>query len=290
MMPPMTGRARSVVRSAALFAAGALCATLVALAVAAGLDTSNIRVTSRDSGTRILGVRPTGVGLPLVGASGTVGAGDYDSALKSYHDSGDYEKDLGAVDGRAGSYLDRKVRGLRHRTARRCARAKRNGLQGAALQRACAKPKLAMVLDIDETSLSNYSCLSSADFKQATAALAQCLVAGTSPAIAPTKTLFDRARAKGVAVFFITGRPDSIPGVRQQTETNLKSAGYDGWKGLVLNPSLGGPTIPYKSGARAEIEKQGYRIVLNVGDQESDLAGGHADRGFKLPNPFYFIG
>ena len=33
----------------------------------------------------------------------------------------------------------------------------------------------------------------------------------------------------------------------------------------------------------------GYRIIANVGDQESDLTGGGADRSFKLPNPFYFI-
>jgi hypothetical protein len=47
--------------------------------------------------------------------------------------------------------------------------------------------------------------------------------------------------------------------------------------------------ITFKSGQRAALEAQGYRIVANVGDQESDLAGGHADRSFKLPNPFYFI-
>lgn len=33
----------------------------------------------------------------------------------------------------------------------------------------------------------------------------------------------------------------------------------------------------------------GFRIIVNVGDQESDLAGGHAERAFKLPNPFYII-
>ena len=49
-------------------------------------------------------------------------------------------------------------------------------------------------------------------------------------------------------------------------------------------------TVPYKSGERAKIEQRGYRIIANVGDQESDLQGGHADRAFKLPNPFYFIG
>jgi hypothetical protein len=29
--------------------------------------------------------------------------------------------------------------------------------------------------------------------------------------------------------------------------------------------------------------------VVNIGDQFSDLAGGFAERVFKLPNPYYFI-
>ena len=48
-------------------------------------------------------------------------------------------------------------------------------------------------------------------------------------------------------------------------------------------------TVQYKTGARKDIEAQGYRIVVNVGDQFSDLVGGHADRGYKLPNPFYYL-
>jgi len=30
-------------------------------------------------------------------------------------------------------------------------------------------------------------------------------------------------------------------------------------------------------------------FILNMGDQESDPAGGYADVTFKLPNPFYYI-
>jgi hypothetical protein len=33
----------------------------------------------------------------------------------------------------------------------------------------------------------------------------------------------------------------------------------------------------------------GHPIIANVGDQWSDLAGGHAAMDFKVPNPFYFI-
>ena len=44
------------------------------------------------------------------------------------------------------------------------------------------------------------------------------------------------------------------------------------------------------SGERARIEEElGFTILVNVGDQDSDLAGGHARKAFKLPNPMYFI-
>ena len=48
-------------------------------------------------------------------------------------------------------------------------------------------------------------------------------------------------------------------------------------------------TIPFKSAARGEIEAKGYHIVVNIGDQYSVLAGGYAERVFKLPDPFYYI-
>jgi len=41
--------------------------------------------------------------------------------------------------------------------------------------------------------------------------------------------------------------------------------------------------------ARARFEAVGYRIVVNMGDQPSDLAGGHAEKAVLLPNPFYRI-
>jgi HAD superfamily, subfamily IIIB (Acid phosphatase) len=35
--------------------------------------------------------------------------------------------------------------------------------------------------------------------------------------------------------------------------------------------------------------QEGYTIILSVGDQESDLKGGYAERVFKLPNPVCFL-
>ena len=45
----------------------------------------------------------------------------------------------------------------------------------------------------------------------------------------------------------------------------------------------------FKSRARAAIEKRGYRIVTSIGDQLSDSTGGFLVRGFRLPNPMYYI-
>ncbi len=248
-------------RRAAIFAAG-IALGAGALALAAG----GTRQTAQYSGTPVYSVRPTGVGLPMVGAAGTVGAGDYATPLENYHDSGDYLKDLKRVDARARAYLAKRLR------------TRRGGDSG----------KPALVLDIDETSLSNYENLASSNFTNATAALAGGVVTADDPPIRPTLNLFKWAKSHGINVFFITGRPGTIPGVRDNTAANLKSAGYSGWSGLTLNDT-GLTTVPYKRGARAEIEKK-YDILANVGDQESDLQGGNADRAFKLPNPFYFIG
>jgi acid phosphatase len=40
---------------------------------------------------------------------------------------------------------------------------------------------------------------------------------------------------------------------------------------------------------RRALATDGFTIIANLGDQQSDLAGGFAERGFKLPGPFYRI-
>jgi acid phosphatase len=267
-------RAR-LLRGTLLFLAGALVAAAVALAAGGGLG--EIRETSVSDGTPIYGIRPTGVGLPLVGGSGSVGAGDLAPLLKTYHDSGAYERDLALVDWRATRFLQRRVAWLKARWRHCRASAVRSGTK----PQHCVWRRPALVLDIDETALSNYAYFG--DFKNIVASLAQGAASATTPAIAPTLRLYNAAKAEGVSVFFITGRPTAFQNLTVQ---NLTRAGYSGWSGLVLSP--GGDLTDYKSAARAGIEQQGYRIVLNVGDQETDLAGGYADRAFKLPNPFYY--
>jgi acid phosphatase len=165
-----------------------------------------------------------------------------------------------------------------------------------------AKP--ALVLDIDETSLSNWPEMLADNLvyqasgrcwlpKGPCGALEWDRMA-MAPAIKPTRDLFKLAIAIGVAVFFITGRHEQE---RVATVRNLRNAGYvdrfgrDGWTGLRMEPNgLEVSSAAYfKAPERAKIEASGYWIIENVGDQFSDLDGGYAERTFKMPNPFYRI-
>jgi predicted secreted acid phosphatase len=158
----------------------------------------------------------------------------------------------------------------------------------------------ALVLDIDETSLSNWQLILANDFgfipEGACASLPKgpCGATaweqmGVAQAIAPTLALFHAARAKGVTVFFISGRRDS-EAVRAATEWNLRTVGYHGWKDLILRPLASkGPVQVFKTAERAKIVAQGFAIIANIGDQKSDLDGGHGERIFQVPNPFYYI-
>jgi hypothetical protein len=149
---------------------------------------------------------------------------------------------------------------------------------------------LAMVLDIDETSLSNYCELQREGFGFIATQFNQFLVSPEgSIAIPGILELYNEALADKVSVFFITGRAYTM---YDATTNDLHLAGYDHWSGLVLRgeDQLTTDTTFYKSIARARIVASGYRIILNVGDQWSDLNGSPtAEISIKLPNPFYFL-
>jgi predicted secreted acid phosphatase len=156
-----------------------------------------------------------------------------------------------------------------------------------------AKPgeKLALVLDIDETSLSNWATEQLDDFGYILADSNKCVTDHCAKAIPETLALFNEAvTTKKVKVFFITGRPEAQ---RADTVANLKAEGYSGWEHLSLRAAdhpKDQSTIEYKSGERRKIVAEGYRIVLNVGDQMSDLVGDPmAEHSVKLPNPFYLL-
>lgn len=188
----------------------------------------------------------------------------------SYIDSGGYLADLGVVVGQARGYLE---------------------------NRAKLATKPAIVLDIDETSLSNWPAYRAngwgritageCDLEKGPCGLRAWQGMAKSKAIEPVLGLAKRAKELGVAVFFISGRP---PALREATERNLKEQGYT-WDGVVVLPE--GKTfksaVDFKAPERKKIQDAGYTILFTMGDQQSDLDGGFAEKTFKLPNPVYFL-
>ncbi len=102
-----------------------------------------------------------------------------------------------------------------------------------------------------------------------------------SPATGPVRDVARQATADGAAVFFVTARPEIL---RLQTAGNLRAAGYTS-SGLYMRPWFDTRSdAALKTAARTAIEANGYTIVANIGNNDSDLTGGHAERTFKLPD------
>jgi len=184
--------------------------------------------------------------------------------LTDYHDSGEYAEGIEVT-----------------------ARQARNDLPELATQtRPGTNP--AIVFDIDETTLSNWQFIRDNDYGLPSQGWRDFQERAINTRIEPTYLLYRDALANDIAVFLITGRRTPE---RPATIANLRKAGFTEYERLFLRPvSDDNPSvIPYKSGTREQIEASGYTIVLNIGDQWSDLEGGHALRTYKLPNPFYFI-
>jgi predicted secreted acid phosphatase len=101
-----------------------------------------------------------------------------------------------------------------------------------------------------------------------------------------TEEMLAYARSKGLAVFFITGRMERL---RRPTIENLIRYGiaYDGLYMRANGDQQNASTM--KAAYRKQIEDMGFKIVVNIGDQYSDLSGGHSLDCEKLPNKIYFI-
>lgn len=198
--------------------------------------------------------------------------GDAKIAASRYYTSGAYEREVVAVIAQARGWIK---------------------------ERAPQVSKPAIVLDIDDTALTNWQVIQANDFGRVFGGPCRELPKGPCgwvawdlrakiPALEPTRELFKEARAARVEVFFITGRDEPQ---RAATRLNLRMQGYGDHRGLYM-PARGqhfASAADFKVPQRKKIEAAGYTIIANIGDQPSDLAGGHAERTYLLPNPFYRI-
>jgi predicted secreted acid phosphatase len=147
------------------------------------------------------------------------------------------------------------------------------------------QPKVAIVADIDETLLDNREMFKEYP-KFEWSKFILWANQSKAPVLKPTADFLSWARKNGFAIFLITGRPESM---RAATIENLVKQGvaYDGLFMRDLAKSV--PAEQVKTPYREQIEKLGFKIVVNIGDQYSDIRGGHAEDCEKLPNRIYFV-
>ena len=107
-----------------------------------------------------------------------------------------------------------------------------------------------------------------------------------APKLQRTASFLKWARNNGFAIFLVTGRNEQS---RRGTIINLVRQGI-AYDGLMMRPNNDERAAEeVKVPHRKAIEAMGFEIVVNIGDQFSDLSGGHAIDAEKLPNRLYFV-
>ena len=184
-------------------------------------------------------------------------------AIIEYHDSGQYVKEHSQASDKAYKYLVHELATHHYQ-------------------------KPAIVLDIDETCLSNYHNIFKSDFAQSPLQIHESNLLANGEALPGCKKIYQYAKSHQVNIFFVTGRTANETNA---TIKNLKTAGFHHWAGLyLLNDKLEANyknIEAFKIATRKMLNDQGYDILLSMGDKPSDLSGGHSKASFKLPNPYY---
>lgn len=183
--------------------------------------------------------------------------------LIKYHDSGKYVQEHSLVSQKAYAYLVKQLANHHYQ-------------------------KPAIVLDIDETCLSNYNNILEANFSQTQMQIHESTLRANGEALPGCQNLYQYAQSHQVNVFFITGRRTSE---KKATIKNLRNAGFHHWAGLyLLNDKLDANyknIEAFKIATRKMLAEKGYEILLSMGDKPTDFSGGYTKASFKLPNPYY---
>jgi len=189
--------------------------------------------------------------------------GVYKQELRHYVESGAYDREIASLASRARTWIEER------------AAARTTG------------QRLTVIFDLDETMISSLPYMLEHDFGWTTPSWKAWVHDAQAPAIIPVRDVYHRARQSGVDVIFLTARHEDE---REATERNLRALGCSDYAALICQP-VGSKTSSalFKAAERARLTAEGRVIIAMIGDQESDLAGGFAERTFKVPNPFYIV-
>lgn len=180
--------------------------------------------------------------------------------LRQYHDSGEYEFEIGQKIAEAKKIIEPYI----------------------------GKLGVGIVIDKDETMVSEWRIMSKYDFGWSDDAIEEGQNATDLPAFEEVREFMQWCWNNGISVYILTSTRER----HRETVVNLlDNAGYKNYySGLILRPNDDTGTIQeFKIRMRKSLVDNGLQIALNIGDQMSDLVGGYSNAVIKLPNPFYLI-
>ncbi|CAL0326033.1 unnamed protein product [Lupinus luteus] len=151
------------------------------------------------------------------------------------------------------------------------------------------------VFDIDETLLSNIEYYADRGFgtiPHNATDFNKWIEKGKLPALPHSLKLYNKLLALDIKIAIITERPETQHKI---TVKNLWNVGYRKYAKIIFKDTKkeiykGKTTLVYKLAERKKLEKEGFKIIGNIGDQWSDILGtSTAVRSFKLPNPLFYV-
>lgn len=145
-----------------------------------------------------------------------------------------------------------------------------------------------ILMDVDETALNSFEFISGTDFDFYPHLWEEWMLEGRIPANEPVLQFYKEMTGKGYRFIFLTGRMHVF---RDATERNLLAAGYGSYVRLITRETEDDGLEPavFKTRIRKSLSDEGFRILANIGDQESDIEGGLAEHPLRLPNFLYQI-
>lgn len=149
-----------------------------------------------------------------------------------------------------------------------------------------------VIFDLDETSISEYDFMLETNFAWTNDTEEQALAITNFPKIPEIHDLFGFCVSRKYYVVILTSRRQRY---YYNTKDLINNAGYGAYSQLILRPDEDTGTIQnFKKLQREKLISQGYKILCNIGDQESDLKDDPKEIelpkiAIKIPNPFYLI-
>ncbi|WP_320169555.1 HAD family acid phosphatase [Maridesulfovibrio sp.] len=196
-----------------------------------------------------------------VAAGGIISMPQARSSLISYHESGQYFKD---VEIKAASVAEALEKAL------------------------AARVKYpAVIMSVEDVLLSTYPARKEQGFsvnKEARKALESHIILSVLPPVRASLPLFSYLAAKNIPVFLVSNRAEDM---RISVMENLSKVGFSGWRGLYMLPARYPENKNFSEEVRKGLVKSGFNIVATVGAVEEDVEGEAAGKAVLYPNYMY---